>query len=53
MPANPYTITRANFKTAKFPFDRLLEREEGIANKILGLAAARGKSVPTSAAQLN
>ena len=43
MPANPYStgITRANFKTAKFPFDRLLEHEEGIANKILGLSAAR------------
>jgi hypothetical protein len=39
MPANPYTIT--NFKTAKFPFDRLLEREEGIANKILGLCGSR------------
>ena len=41
MPANPYTITRANFKTAKFPFDRLLEREEGLAKKILGLAGSR------------
>jgi hypothetical protein len=41
MPANPYTITRANFKTAKFPFDRFLEREEGLAKKILGLAGSR------------
>jgi hypothetical protein len=40
MRANPYVI-RANFKTAVIPWPELLEHEPGIANKILGLSAAR------------
>jgi hypothetical protein len=38
--ANPYLIT-TNLTTAVFPWDRLLEREEAIADKILGLCGSR------------
>jgi hypothetical protein len=35
MPVNPYAVSTTNFKTAVFPWDRLLDREPGIAGQIL------------------
>jgi hypothetical protein len=39
MPVNPYAIT--NFQTGVFPWDRLLEREPGIADQILRRCSTR------------
>jgi hypothetical protein len=38
---NPYAISTTNFKTAMFPWDQLLEREPGMAEKILRRCSTR------------